>query len=333
MERIEPEQNLDDRLKSIWEKIDLGWSRLNISSEYSELLHLALKNDRYGDTAPTRHTGRWGLLPGLCCQAAGGEASQADIIAAAWMVFYAAADIMDSIQDQDEPADWWKDAGPAAALSAATGLFFYASSLLNQVYTQEVPHTKATQLVEDFYLGFLKMSSGQYGDLTYPHATLEQFWEIASEKSGAFFGLACRAGASLASENRQTIEFYAQFGKHLGLLIQILDDLEELKTLTSSLSADQVDKIRRSLPVVYALEVYPTSSKAQFESLLQNAVHDSGAALQAFQMIEKSGAVIYLLTEIERHRELALNSLIIARARQPALDILTSFVNQLGISE
>jgi geranylgeranyl pyrophosphate synthase len=333
LERIEPQLNLDDRLKSIGEKIDFSWSRLNISSEYSELLHLALKSDGGGDTAPARHTGRWGLLPGLCCQAAGGEASQADVIAAAWMVFYAAADIMDSIQDQDEPAAWWKEAGPAAALSAATGLFFFASSLLNQIYTQEVPPRIAAQLVEDFYLGFLKMSSGQYDDLTHPHATLEQFWEIASEKSGAFFALACRAGASLASKNRQNIESYAQFGKYLGLLIQILDDLEELKTLTSSVSADRVDKIRRSLPMVYALNVYPPSSKEKLGLYLREAVRDPGAAKQAFQMIEGSGAVIYLLTEIERHRDLAVKSLMAAHARQPARDILTSFVNQLGIPE
>lgn len=290
-------------------------------------------NDDLDQNLPSRRKTHWELLPGLCCQAAGGEASQADVIAAAWMVFYTAADIMDSIQDQDEPAAWWKQAGSAAALSAATGLFFYASALLNQIYTQEIPHIKAARLVEDFYLGFLNMSNGQYADLTHPAPTLDQYWEIAAAKSGAFFALACRAGASLASEDGQIVDSYAQFGKHLGLLIQILDDLEELKAFTALIPANRAGKISRSLPVVYALSVYPSASKAQLGLYLQDAERDAHAAEQAFHMIEQSGAVIYLLTEMERHRGLAVSKLNDANTHQPARDILTSFVNQLGNSE
>jgi geranylgeranyl pyrophosphate synthase len=269
------------------------------------------------------------LLPGLCCQAAGGDARWADHIAAAWMLFYAAADIMDSLQDQDDPAPWWGDLGPAAALSASTGLFFSAASVLNQASFPEITKDTAPELIQDFYDCFMIMSSGQYEDLRKPEPSIAQYWETATAKSGVFFSLACRSGARLALGVDPHIEYYGQYGRHLGLLMQILDDLEDLQFLTQPAVPVEMEKLTRSLPVIYTMQMISPAAKEQLQTHLLNAPNDPQAAADAAHMIEENGAVIYLLSEIERNKGLAVDHLTKARAQSPAREILQGYLERL----
>ena len=76
-----------------------------------------------GGLSSDKSLSRWVDLPGLCCQAAGGNPEWANDLTAAWILFYSAAHLMDKVQDQDEPDPWWQKLGPGVALSAATGLY------------------------------------------------------------------------------------------------------------------------------------------------------------------------------------------------------------------
>ena len=267
------------------------------------------------------------LLAGMCCQAAGGKAEWADRVAAAWILFYTAADIMDSVQDQDEPDSWWADIGPAAALSAATGLFFSASSVLYQISEDEFTRKQAPVVIHDFINCLMNMSSGQFTDLRIQEPSLEQYWETASRKSGAFFSLACRSGALLATVDKETLDHYNLFGEHLGLLIQILDDLEDIQFLSQPTSPNRLDKLTRSLPIVYATEMYPPNKSEELKTHLRRALDDHQSAIKAVQLIEDSGAVIFILAEIERYRKIASEHLIAAEALSPAREILLSYLD------
>jgi geranylgeranyl pyrophosphate synthase len=326
------EQDLGVLVDSIRGIIYNEWSGGQISSEYSELLSLAVSKERQ-DNAISERKFEMALLPGLCCQAVGGEARWADRVAAAWILFYAAADIMDSVQDRDEPPAWWAELGPAAALSAATGLFFSAASVLHKIIDQDISRKTASEIIQDFFNCFLTMSSGQYQDLRIQEPNLEQYWEIASTKSGSFFSLACRSGARLGTENETRIDHYSQFGKRLGLLTQILDDLEDIQFLTGSTAPVEAEKLTRSLPVVYAMEMYPPETKERLDACLQNAIHDAQARVEAAQLIEESGAVFFLLSEIERNRKIASDHLTHAGARSPARETLSKYLDSLGFTK
>ncbi len=170
-------------------------------------MRLALTG-KQGSNEKDSKVSRWASLPGLCCQAAGGEAEWADDVTLAWLLFYAAADLMDSVQDQDEPDEWWQEKGPGAALAAASGLYFSGSFALDQLNRKEETAQAAPGVITDFYHTFLTMTSGQYQDLTAEAATLEDYWRQAASKSGAFFQLACLAGARLASSDPAILGAY-----------------------------------------------------------------------------------------------------------------------------
>lgn len=325
--------NIQDGLNAINQKIAVSLFDLNLDPAYRGLLENALstKSSQAGDSDQT--TKPWGLLPGLCCQAAGGQVSWAETIATSWLLFYAAADLMDSIQDRDDPASWWVEGGPAVALSASTGLFFWASSLLSETTVNKRTASIAADLIKDFHHSFLRMSAGQYADLVKTQPGLDQYWQTASAKSGSFFALACRSGARIATRDMNRISAFGEFGHALGILIQILDDLEDMQMLRDSSKVTNFDQISRSLPMVYALQVLPSHFRDQLIQTLRIAEKDPGVGQNVFDLIEQSGSVIYLLAEIEHYKSEALEKLSMAAEIGKAQDILRNLVRQLGSLE
>mgnify|MGYP003932606533 CR=1 FL=1 len=273
---------------------------------------------------------RWAQLPGLCCQAAGGDPLWADELTAAWLLLYLAADLMDSVQDGDEPDPWWAEQGPGAALSVATGLFFSASLALDRLQTQSSQPAAAGEVVKDFYRGFLNMSSGQYLDLLQAQPSLGQYWQIAASKSGVFFSLACRSGARLATAERARLDGFSQFGRHLGLLVQVRDDLEDLMADPEDQADPRLLATSRSLPVVYALEVSSPDVRGRLLACLQRSAEDEDAAREAWVLVDESGAALYVVAEMERHRSQAMRALEQAQAKPAARARLLGLVNQIG---
>lgn len=321
--------NIQDRLAAIEQIIADSLSAFNLSSEYHHLLHTALfpKKDQVVNKAEPKP---WGLLPGMCCQAVGGKAEWADTIAASWLLFYAAADLMDSAQDQDDPQDWWSEVGPAVALSAATGLFFCASSILSNAAIFQATKQVSSDLANDFHHSFLQMSSGQYADILNPYPNPAQYWRIAFLKSGSFFGLACRSGARLAVQDVEIINTLGEFGHAFGVLIQILDDLEDLNCLLHVEQSTKVSSLSRSLPFVYALNILPETRLDFVRKWLDSGEVDSQAGVDIYQIVEESGAVIYLLAEMSHYRSLALEKLSSAVPDPAAREILEKLTRSIG---
>lgn len=324
-----PLLNFRDRLTAIEREIVGSLSEFNLSADYHNLLHSALfLNNQPSSESESKP---WGLLPGLCCQAAGGEIEWADKVAASWLLFYAAADLIDSVQDQDDIPAWRSAGGSAVVLSAATGLFFWASSLLNKAALSLETKVSSAALVQDFHQSFLQMSSGQFNDICHPYPDLEQYWQIASEKSGSFFALACRSGARLALQDQEKLSVFGELGYNLGILVQVLDDLEDLNSLLQpEKSRENYRLLPRSLPFVYAFQVLPFSKCAQVMRFLEGDAGDIKTSQDLFNLIEESGATIYLLAQINRYRSLALEKLSLVACDKQARAMLEQLIRQLG---
>jgi geranylgeranyl pyrophosphate synthase len=165
--------------------------------------------------------------------------------------------------------------------------------------------------------------------LTRESLTLEQYWQQAETKSGAFFSLACRSGARLATSDTVTLSEYNQFGSHLGLLIQITDDLEDVFPPQGIGIYGQRSQFSRSLPVVYALEVLPQPQRERLELCLQAAPVNAEAAQEAVGLVDESNAAAYIMIELERHRQAALQALEKANPLAPARDALARMVQEI----
>jgi geranylgeranyl pyrophosphate synthase len=237
---------------------------------------------------------------------------------------------MDSVQDHDEPEDWWANAGPEVALSTASGLFFTASRILSGLESYGIDPDSAGLIRQTFSDFLLKMSAGQYDDLVTEVPTLEQYWRIIELKSGIFFSLASRAGAQLVLQDPARLDAFEAFGREIGLLVQILDDLEDYQVE----GARQLPRLlnsggKRSLAVVYALSMYPPPKRQVLLDSLHQAKQDRQAAQDAWDLIEACGAGLYVKIEIERHHREALRALDLAQPLPPARQELIDLVNEL----
>ncbi len=314
-------------IKGLINHIEELWAASRAWPDLVQVMRQALYGDE-ADSASSISLSQWAELPGLCCQAAGGRPEWADDLAVAWLLFYAAADIMDKVQDQDEPAGWWRALGPGAALSAATGLYFSASLALNQLAYRERTRSAAADITQDLYNGFLEMTCGQYADLVYQSPTLEQYWKHIGAKSGGFFALACRAAARLANQEGERPENFGRYGHHLGMLVQILDDIEDVRPLSDRLIPGQRHELARSLPVIYALSVLPDPEHDELKRLLSAAPVDEFAAEEVIRILNENNAALYLAAEMERHRGFALDAIRSAAPPSPARDSLEAYLHK-----
>jgi geranylgeranyl pyrophosphate synthase len=234
---------------------------------------------------------------------------------------------MDAVQDKDLHDPLLRELGPSVLLNVASGYYFSASKLMNQYHNHEIIADRARLIIEDFYDHFLIMCSGQYQDLVQDKPSIKQYWEIAQSKSGIFFSMACRFGANLATSDQHLLDGYAKYGNHLGVLVQIYDDLEEIDHIEVKGEHGNSSGIKRSLPVVYALETLPQGKADYLVDCLANL---SDTADEIVELIDQSGAGFYIDIEIQKHRNEAILALNKVEPLSPAGEKLLALLPDLS---
>ncbi|HET7089540.1 MAG TPA: polyprenyl synthetase family protein [Anaerolineae bacterium] len=303
--------------EAVCSHIERWWSQQLSWPQYVQSLRLALFPSESESTSAIPFV----FLPGLCCHASGGDPAQAVGAAAAWVLLYTAAHILDDLADGETAGA----SGPV--INVATGLIFTAiRALIVPPCSRGVERTQAA-LIDDFTATAFRMCAGQHADLCAATDSLELGWKIAEAKSGACFALACRAGARLAGAPDEVVECYSQFGNHLGVLLQICDDLHGLWAPAGARSDLAMGK--RTLPVVYALSVLPAEERETLLKDLDGAPQGPAAETRARKIIEQSGAAVYLAVEARRRSTQALACLDAARPSMAPRAWLSTFLTAL----
>lgn len=302
--------------EAVYNRVEQSWLSQQEKVPYTQAMRQAVYGaDAFGIQSPFL------FLPGLCCQAAGGDPAEAVRAAAAWMLLYRAANIFDDWEDGDATI------GSTPSLNVATGLIFAAvNSLVDPAVVAAWPDQMRLAVVQDFAHAGLQVCAGQHADLVETSPSLDACWEIVQAKSGACFALACRAGARLAQATAPVIEHYADFGHHLGMAIQIYNDV---KGLSPAGRPSDLASGRRTLPVAYALSVAPPELQERLLRCLQSAPHDREMESRSRRLIEETGAVIYLAVEVRRHWALAKSSLQAADPLAAPRDQLVAWFSEI----
>ena len=276
-----------------------------------------------------RNPGRWVSLPGLCCQAAGGRIESTIDISAAWLLLYTAAHVVDTVEDEDLDPLISKLGGSGAAINTANGMFLSAISHLQSMQEKDFPEDLAANITTDYLETTLVMASGQHLDLTVPQIDLNQWWQIAEAKSGAFFSLACRTGARLGTSDSQKVKSFSEYGFHLGLMLQILDDLEDFQLLLESKESESHIILDRSLAAAYASDMLPDTTKDELKQLVHSGSSGTGELDKLIEILDDCGAGLYMVAELEKHYDLGLACLSEADPLSPAAEQIESMIRSL----
>ncbi len=283
------------------------WRRQRVTSTYMAAMHQVVPPQALSLPPDAMSLGS---LPRWVCLAGGGDVQQATPLTAAWILLLHAFSIFDNIEDGDIGPD---QPQLPVWLNAAVGLVMTAACALNDLEAVGVGAAAADAIRRTFYPALLPMLAGQHTDLTYASEgedtpRLESYWAVTEAKIGIPFGLVCWAAGRVTQEASPWLSALEGFGRDLGLLSQIKDDLMDLWP-TPHKRSDLGQGRKLSLPVVYALNVLPPAEAEALRCCLDAAATSPDAQTQAREQLIASGAALYLTVQAEQVYQRALRRL------------------------
>lgn len=275
------------------------------------------------DDRPAGETGKV-IRPALalaCAAAAGGRAGAAVDAAVAVELVHDFSLLHDDVMDGDlmrrgRPSAWTVF-GVGPAILAGDALL---TAAVRQLAESAVDYDGgALPLLRVLTGAMRELVNGQSADLAFANrtdVTLTECLAMAEGKTGALLGAACELGALAAGADSGTAACYREFGRHLGVAFQLIDDVlgtwGDPAVMGKPGGSDLVSR-KRSLPVVFTL----TSGAAVGASLARlyerEGEVDEAMVAHMAELIVYAGGRAWAQTEAERRIQSASRALLAAR--------------------
>jgi geranylgeranyl pyrophosphate synthase len=241
------------------------------------------------------------FLPLACCRAVGGNPRQAIYISASIVVAVASLRIFDDTADQDRPGQLWEHVGPARAWNYGSAIQVMFFDILNRAPLSQELIVKLNRLAINT---FLLVGYGQDRDMSSAINTFDDYWLTVEHKNAYAFSFACMAGAMAGTNENHLIGACARFGYHLGLAVQVLNDMDSIWSVSGQ---SDLQQRKITLPLLYALEL-DHGERDELRALLANT-EDESRWVRIKEILEKIDTRSYLTWVALTERDRALEAL------------------------
>lgn len=251
-------------------------------------------------------------LPLWSYLAAGGyNPMQAVPLAAAWRCLHLAGKLLNDAAKQS-PNPYLPSASSAELVNVGTSLTFLGQAILTETADREIPSALVLQFQSDFAYTVLDAAAGQHVQLGKKDEwSMAEYEAVVVRRSGKPFALALQIGARLwlnvqGSENALSGQALADYGYHLGMIIQLSDDFNGVwqPAGRSDLAAK-----RWTWPLLYAQTLADEACWARLRRLLENAPEDTEAEAEARALMVQLEVPLAMMMASEKHRQAAEQSL------------------------
>ena len=136
----------------------------------------------------------------------------------------------------------------------------------------------------------LELFEGQQQDISMqlqPTATRQAYLAMAARQTGALLGCAAQLGALAAGADREAQDACREAGRSLGVALRLQDDITQL---WSGAEAVPNPAVRKSYPVVLAIDSAPVSVKREIGTLLMARTHGPADAARLAELLDEAGA-------------------------------------------
>ena len=276
--------------------------------------------DMYGN--PCTATEGKALRPTLClfgCEAAGGTVDKAMPAAVALEFIHNFSLVHDDIQDLDETRHHrptlWAAWGIPKALVAGNVLRVIADRSLECLLEEGIDFEQALALVGILTEAYLEMIEGQYLDISYegrPDIALDDYLDMISKKTGALIRCAVNLGAAIGTTDEATIQAFRAFGRSLGYVFQIRDDVLGVwgdEEATGKPVGVDIRRKKNSLPVVYAMSQAAAGEKRLLDRIYQKERLDDDDVASVLDVMERVDVRGYAHSLAEEHSDMALEAI------------------------
>ncbi|HEX4724206.1 MAG TPA: polyprenyl synthetase family protein [Pseudonocardiaceae bacterium] len=246
----------------------------------------------------------------LSAQAAGADASAGVPAAVAVELVHNFSLLHDDVMDNDterrhRPTAWTVFGVPAAILAGDALLTLAVETVrLGYERTGSAVVGCLNQAVQDLIVG-------QSWDVEFERrtdVTLPECLTMAAGKTGALMRCATSIGALAVGADERTVRLLAEFGEHLGLAFQLVDDLLGIwgsPDVTGKPALADLASRKKSVPVVAALNSGTDAARRLAELYFQprqpDQVDDEAALIAMADLVERAGARAWTEVEADRH--------------------------------
>jgi geranylgeranyl diphosphate synthase, type I len=270
----------------------------------------------------------------LCCHASGGIWEKALPAAAAIETIHNFSLVHDDIQDQSEirrgRPTLWQQWGTAQSINTGDAIFVLAHLLLNDNLVRVTSAEVALKVSRILDRACLELTFGQHLDLAFENRTsisVNEYKRMITGKTASLLAAACEIGAVIAESEPDPRRCFHQFGLHLGIAFQLLDDILGIwgdAEKTGKPSGDDIRHRKKSLPVVLGLNESQVFSTLWLkEALTQNDLDRMILAL------EESAIKEQVIEAAEEHTHQALQFLKDSRSSKTGFFLLQELAFQL----
>jgi geranylgeranyl diphosphate synthase type I len=140
----------------------------------------------------------------------------------------------------------------------------------------------------------IQLTGGQQMDMSFEHTpevTSDQYIKMVTGKTAALIQSCAMIGGRIANADHKAITTLSNFGLHLGLAFQVIDDILGIwgksDIIGKSVKSDLV-RGKRTLPIIYGLQHIP-----EFHHLFTMRQSDDRSLVRMIELLEKNGAREY----------------------------------------
>ena len=138
--------------------------------------------------------------------------------------------------------------------------------------------------------------------------SLEEHFDLIFRKTACLFSVSMRMGALLGKATEEQESRLGEYGRHLGLAFQIVDDVLDLTASEAVLGKPVASDLREgkvTMAVIHALDHCTPAERKLVEAVLEERAFITVPHEQILDMLKRYGSIQYAYDEAAKHAELA----------------------------
>jgi octaprenyl-diphosphate synthase len=245
------------------------------------------------------------MLVMLAAKACGYSANNDALLAAIIEFIHTATLLHDDVVDDSDMRRGQKTASTIWGNEAAVlvGDYLYSRAFQMMVLVESLP---IMNLMANTTNTIAQGEVMQLLHINEPDTTEEKYYDVIYSKTACLFEAACKTGAIISDSDSSMESLLGQYGKHLGIAFQLVDDALDYEADSSELGKNVGDDLaegKPTLPLIYAMQHGNSSQR----SLIRQAIEQGGLEHieQVTLAIKQTGALEYTHQQAINHAEAA----------------------------
>ena len=196
------------------------------------------------------------------------------------------------------------------AASVLVGDFLYSRAFQKISHLDNIPITEILRAMSKATNLIVEGEVIQLINRHNPDITEEVYLTILNCKTGKLFEVAAQIGTLLANAEPAIQQAAAEYGKHLGMAFQLVDDILDYRAdpeKTGKNIGDDLAEGSPTLPLIYALEHALPQQRATIQTAIETG--DISNIKDIIHIVETSGAITYTAQCAAEQSKLAINAL------------------------